>query len=174
VPSSFPSKFIDAWKKFSLFSIIKFSKIYHLNVNCLFVPSMLMTLLFPTSAFTSHINIMQPFLFNLSNIPLRVENNQQNALNSILIYSYFCDCFYVFQQSNAILSERYIVRRYMGSAIRPMTCLLPYWRWSGSERNIAAPWGWIGLPKHVGAIVKIKIKKYRIQCIFVGYSVNIR
>jgi hypothetical protein len=22
------------------------------------------------------------------------------------------------------------------------TCLLPYWRWSNSERNLVAPWGW--------------------------------
>jgi hypothetical protein len=40
------------------------------------------------------------------------------------------------------ITVRYIARRYVGSAIRPMTCLLPYWCWCGSERNTVAPRWW--------------------------------
>jgi hypothetical protein len=35
-----------------------------------------------------------------------VENNQQNALNSIPIYFSFYDGFYMFRQNNAILGEQ--------------------------------------------------------------------
>jgi hypothetical protein len=47
---------------FSLFLIIKFAKIYYLIVTYLFVPSMLMTLLFPIYAFTYHVAIFVQFI----------------------------------------------------------------------------------------------------------------
>jgi hypothetical protein len=58
----------------------------------------------------------------------------------------------------------YIARRYVGSVVRPMTCLLPYWRWSGSERNIVAPWGCYCFAEACRSHCK-KIKKRWIQCI---------
>jgi hypothetical protein len=91
-----------------------------------------------------------------------VENNQQNTLNSILIYFSFLQWLlhvsakqFHPQGATVFLSEplqRQYGRRqvrgrmtepmYVGSVIRPLTCLLPYWHWSGSERNTVAPWGW--------------------------------
>jgi hypothetical protein len=53
---------------------------------------------------------------------------------------------------------------YVGSTVRSMTCLLPNWRWSGSERNIVLPDDGVALPKHVATIVR-KIKNYIFQCI---------
>jgi hypothetical protein len=45
-----------------------------------------------------------------------------------------------------------------------MTCLLPYWRSSGSERNIVAPWGWHCFAETRRSHRK-KIKMCIIQCI---------
>jgi hypothetical protein len=56
------------------------------------------------------------------------------------------------------------IRQIVGSVTRPMTCLLPYWRWNGSERNIVAPWGWHCFAETCRSRRKRKIKKYRIQC----------
>jgi hypothetical protein len=47
-----------------------------------------------------------------------------------------------------------IIRQYVGSTIHSMTCLLPYWRWSGTERNRVDPDDGIILLKYVGAIIK--------------------
>jgi hypothetical protein len=44
-------------------------------------------------------------------------------------------------------------------------CLLPYWRWSDSERNTVAPWGWHCLAETCRSLRKRKMKKYIIQCI---------
>jgi hypothetical protein len=59
----------------------------------------------------------------------------------------------------------YIARQYVGFVICPVICLLPYWRWSGSERNIVAPWGWHYFAEICRSHRKRKIKKYIIQCI---------
>jgi hypothetical protein len=49
------------------------------------------------------------------------------------------------------------------------TCLLPYWRWSGSERNIVAPWGWHWFAETCRSHRKRKIKKCKIQCSWLVY-----
>ena len=59
----------------------------------------------------------------------------------------------------------YKARRYVGSVVCPMTCLLPYWRWSGSERNIIAPWGRHCFAETCRSHRNKKIKEYIIQCI---------
>jgi hypothetical protein len=76
-----------------------------------------------------------------------VENNQQKVLNSIL-FMVARTCF-----GKTIPSSR------SNYFIRPMSCLLPYWRWSSSERNIVAPWGWHCFTEHLGAIIKNKNKE---------------
>jgi hypothetical protein len=60
----------------------------------------------------------------------------------------------------------YIAHRHIGSVICPVTCLLPYWRWCGSERNIVAPWGWHCFAETCRSHRKRKITKYIIQCIY--------
>jgi hypothetical protein len=45
------------------------------------------------------------------------------------------------------------------------TYLLPYWPWSGSERNIVTAWGWHCFAETCRSHRKRKIKKYIIQCI---------
>jgi hypothetical protein len=55
-----------------------------------------------------------------------------------------------------------------------VTGLLPYWRWSGSERNIVAPWRWHCFVETCRSHRKRKIKKYIIQCIqLVNLYVNL-
>jgi hypothetical protein len=97
----------------------------------------------PYNLYSSQILILIPCILEY------VENNQQNALNSILPYFLFSrwllhvsakQCHP--QGATMFLSEP-LQRQYgRRQIILPMTCLLPYWRWSGSERNMVAPWGW--------------------------------
>jgi hypothetical protein len=58
-----------------------------------------------------------------------------------------------------------VLYSYVSSVICPVTCLLPYWRWSGSERNTVAPWGWHCFAETCRSHRKRKIK-YIIQCIW--------
>jgi hypothetical protein len=112
-----------------------------------------------------------------------VEINQQNSLNSNFFIFFLRWLLQVSakpclpQGATMFLSEplqrqygsrRFTcdkTRRYVGSVIRPVTCLLPYRRWSGSDSNIVAPWWWYIFAETCGSHRKNNIKKYRIQSI---------
>jgi hypothetical protein len=79
--------------------------------------------------------------------PASVEVNQLNTLNYIL-------------QSTTQSLDIFIVWFYC-----IQTCLLPYWRWSGSERKIVAPWGWHCFAETCRSH-RIKKNKYIIQWIY--------
>jgi hypothetical protein len=92
-----------------------------------------------------------------------VEINQLNAMNYILLYFLLRWLLHVSAKQchpqGATMFLRDIARRYVGSVICPVTCLLPYWCWSGSESNIVAPWGWHCFAETCRNHRKRKIKK---------------
>jgi hypothetical protein len=99
--------------------------------------------------------------------------NQPNALNYILRYFSFTmapTCFSKTLPSSGSLmwGPHYAADGQSGLRMWRhviLTCLLPYWRWSGSERNTVAPWWWHCFAETCRSHRKRKIKKYIIQVI---------
>jgi hypothetical protein len=71
-------------------------------------------------------------------IPCIIDYIENNQLNALKLYT---SLFFFNNGSYSSLSSPYSspVCRFRHCL---MTCLLPYWRWSGSVRKTVAPWGW--------------------------------